>query len=143
ILLCLALGLACGTRTLPASDPTQAETDAFYAALNRAEAESKKFIRNAPASRQTLSKESLDFLQAYLAHPEPFLDATARARAALALFRFDPNSIQAQDALIALMRFVRESDDDRPDYLGIFAGIRAMGARAKPICAKFSLAEIP
>lgn len=84
-----------------------------------------------------------EFLRGYLADPREFPGAIERARAALALFRIDPQSALAGKTLAELLKFIRESDDATPDYLGILRGLEEMGERARPICRSFSPASLP
>ena len=111
--------------------PSQERIDRFYKDLDAAEAASK--------TAKPASKETIKFLQEYLTNPEEFPGAIERARAALSLFRIDPESRLAQKNLVELMSFIRESDDARPDYLGIFNGLEEMGQRAYPICRAFRI----
>ena len=111
--------------------PSQERIDSFYKDLSAAEAASR--------TAKPASKETIKFLQEYLTNPEEFPGPTERARAALALFRIDPESKLAQKNLVELMSFIRESDDARPDYLGIFNGLEEMGQRARPICRSFKI----
>jgi hypothetical protein len=124
--------LALSTALLHANPPfpSRERIDRFYRDLDAAEAQSK--------TGKPASKETIKFLQEYLADPKEFPGPIERARAAMALFRIDPESNLAQKNLVELMSFVRESDDARPDYLGIFQGLEEMGQRAHPICRSFN-----
>ena len=113
------------------SFPSQERIDTFYKDLKAAEAESK--------TAKPASKETIGFLREYLADPKEFPGALERARAALTLFRIDQESKLAQKNLVELMSFIRESDDARPDYLGIFKGLEEMGQRAHPICRSWNI----
>ena len=129
VILVFALSMGCLHADQPFS--SQERIDSFYKHLSAAEVESKT-AKPAP-------KETIKFLQEYLANPKEFPGAIERARAALSLFRIDPESKLAQKNLVELMSFVRESDDARPDYLGIFKGLEQMGQRARPICRSFNI----
>src|SRR5438067_11529139 len=72
--------------------PSQERIDSFYKDLNAAEVASR--------SAKPASKETIKFLQQYLTRPEEFPGPTERARAALTLFRIDPESKLAQKNLV-------------------------------------------
>ena len=127
----LVFALSTGCLHAEQSFPSQERIDSFYKDLNAAEGESK--------TGKPASKETIEFLREYLANPEEFPGPTERARAALSLFRIDTTSKLAQKNLVELMSFIRESDDARPDYLGIFNGLEEMGQRARPICRSFNI----
>jgi hypothetical protein len=69
-------------------------------------------------------------LEAFLNDGAAHQGAEERARAALQLFQIDQESEIAKSTLMELMSFVRESDDTRPDYLGIADGLKRMGTKA-------------
>ena len=80
--------------------------------------------------------EAVAFLDDYLRTPAKYghaYGAIERARAALVLFRIEPDSETAKSTLAELMGFVRESDDSEPDYLGIARGLEKLGPRARPL----------
>ena len=127
----LVFALSTGVLHADQPYPSQQRIDSFYKDLNAAEEESK--------GAKPASKETIEFLQEYLANPKEFPGPIERSRAALSLFRIDPESKLAQKNLVELMSFIRESDDARPDYLGIFKGLEEMGQRAHPICDAFNI----
>jgi hypothetical protein len=90
-----ALFLSIGVGSAHASYPSQEKIASFNSELNTAEAESK--------STKAASSQTVEFLQPYLADSKEFPGAIERARAALALFRINPESDLAQKNIVELM----------------------------------------
>jgi ankyrin repeat protein/HEAT repeat protein len=102
--------------------------EAFYRRLDESEQLSR--------AKTSEVSEAVAFLDEYLRNPErydPGTGAIERARAALVLFRMQPESEIARSTLAELMDFVRASDDSGPDYLGIARGLEALGSQAEPL----------
>lgn len=114
----------------PAATDNAVSLEEFYRKLEKAEQ-----LPTAVGNANEVS-EARAFLDAYLRDPEKYglgPGAIEQARAALALFRIDPNSEIAKSRLAELMDFIRESDDSKPDYLGIARGLASLGPKAEAL----------